>query len=244
MKTLVLGATGATGKQLIRQLLAMKQDVKVIIRSPEKLPEDWHNHPDLTIIKAGISDINIDEMADYLRNCDVVASCLGHNLNFKGLFGKPRRLVTDAVWLICQAIHQNASKRPVKVILMNTTANRNRDLQETYTTGEKIVMGLVRLLLPPQKDNEQAAEVLRSEIGHNDPDIEWVAVRPDSLINEDTVTDYSIHPSPIRSPIFDAGRTSRINVGNFMARLITGQELWQQWKGQMPVIYNEENKQV
>ena len=63
-------------------------------------------------------------------------------------------------------------------------------------------------------------------------------MRPDGLINSESVTDYELHPSPIRSPIFNAGRTSRINVAHFMARLITGDDLWSVWRGQMPVIYN------
>jgi len=33
--------------------------------------------------------------------------------------------------------------------------------------------------------------------------------------------------------------TSRINVANFMAELITDDTLWSTWKGQMPVSYNK-----
>jgi hypothetical protein len=69
--------------------------------------------------------------------------------------------------------------------------------------------------------------------------VEWVAVRPDDLIDETEVSAYDVHPSPIRSAIFDPGQTSRINVGHFMADLITGDDIWPQWKGQMPVIYNK-----
>lgn len=58
------------------------------------------------------------------------------------------------------------------------------------------------------------------------------------MTNEDEVTEYNVYPSPIRSAIFDAGKTSRINVGQFMADLITDSEVWNKWKGQMPVIYN------
>ena len=64
-------------------------------------------------------------------------------------------------------------------------------------------------------------------------------VRPDKLVNEDQVSEYEVHPSPIRSAIFDAGETSRINVGHLMAELITNDETWKDWKGQMPVIYNK-----
>ena len=124
-------------------------------------------------------------------------------------------------------------------MLMNTTGNRNRDLNEPISFTEKFVVGLLRLLLPPHGDNEQAADYLRSKIGQNDKLIEWAAVRPDNLIDEDEVTPYDVYPSPIRSAIFDAGQTSRINVGHFMAELITEDDIWQTWQGQMPVIYNK-----
>ncbi len=122
---------------------------------------------------------------------------------------------------------------------MNTMGNRNRDLNEPISFAEKCVVGLLRLLLPPHVDNEQAADYLRSKVGQNDKLIEWTAVRPDNLIDEDEVTPYDVYPSPIRSAIFDAGQTSRINVGHFMADLITEDDIWQQWQGQMPVIYNK-----
>ena len=122
---------------------------------------------------------------------------------------------------------------------MNTAGNRNRDLNEPISFGQKCVIGLIRLLLPPHVDNEKAADYLRTEVGQNNPLIEWVAVRPDDLIDSEKVTEYEIHASPIRSAIFDAGKTSRINVGHFMAALISDNKLWNKWKGQMPVIYNK-----
>jgi hypothetical protein len=88
-------------------------------------------------------------------------------------------------------------------------------------------------------DNENAADYLRTQIGQNDEIIEWAAVRPDTLIDESGVTEYEVHPSPIRSAIFDAGTTSRSNVSHFMADLITDHGAWVDWKGQMPVIYNK-----
>ena len=63
------------------------------------------------------------------------------------------------------------------------------------------------------------------------------------LINEAEVSEYIVHPSPIRSPIFDAGKTSRINVADFMVSLLKDAELWGNWKYKTPVIYNiESNK--
>jgi len=102
-------------------------------------------------------------------------------------------------------------------------------------------MGLIRVLVPPQSDNEKAADFLRVNIGQKNKLIDWVAVRPDTLINEDNVTECELYISPIRSAVFNPGKTSRINVGNFMARLIVENDFWNKWKGQMPVIYNKMN---
>ena len=121
---------------------------------------------------------------------------------------------------------------------MNTTGNSNRDIPERISLAQSCVILLLRLLLPPHVDNEKAADFLRSEVGPVDNQIEWAVVRPDGLTNDDEVTDYEIHPSPIRSAIFDAGSTSRINVGHFMAKLMTDKNTWDEWKGKMPVIYN------
>jgi nucleoside-diphosphate-sugar epimerase len=240
MMTFVVGASGATGRLLVEQLLNRGESVKIIVRAESNLPEAVNNHKKLTIIHASVLELSDAEMAQHVKGCNAVASCLGHNLSFKGIYGHPRKLVTDATRRLCKAIKANKPKMPVKFVLMNTTGNSNRDLPEHISLGQKCVLWLIRLLLPPQVDNEKAADFLRVEIGQDDSEIEWVAVRPDTLTNEGEVTEYEVYPSPIRSAIFDAGTTSRINVGHFMAELITNQDKWIKWKGQMPVIYNME----
>jgi len=159
-------------------------------------------------------------------------------MTWKGIYGDPKKLVTDATRRLCKAVEMNAPKEAVKFVLMNTTGNRNRDLNEPISFAEKAALGFFRLLLPPHTDNEAAADYLRSEIGQNNTSISWVAVRPDSLLHEEEVSDYSLFPSPIRSALFKPGKTSRINVAHFMATLVYDNSLWLKWKGQMPVIYN------
>jgi nucleoside-diphosphate-sugar epimerase len=238
MTTLVVGASGATGKLLVDQLLKSGQRVKVIIRPTSNIPDFWRSNDKVVIIKESITLISVDEMAKHLLDCQAVASCLGHNLTWKGIYGKPRKLVTDTVRLLCEAIQKNRPEEPIKFILMNTAGNSNRDLREPISGRERIVIGLLRLLLPPHPDNEKAADYLRTNIGQKNPYIEWVIVRPDNLVNEEKVTEYSLHISPTSSAIFKPGKTSRINVGHFMARLITDDDIRKKWKGQMPVIYN------
>lgn len=242
MTTLVVGASGATGKLLVEQLIDSGQSVKIIVRSANTIPENWNDNEKVSIINRNITEISVAEMSEYIADCQAVASCLGHNINLKGIFGKPRKLVTNAVRLLCEAIFKNASEKPIKFVLMNTAGNMNRDIGEPVSVRQRIVIGLLRLLLPPHTDNEQAADFLRVKIGQQHPYLEWTAVRPDTLIDEEKVTEYSLYKSPIRSAIFNPGKTSRINVGHFMANLISDNNLWERWKGQMPVIYNDDEQ--
>jgi hypothetical protein len=238
MTILVAGASGATGLKLVEQLLNRGHKVKAIVRTPEKFSGGLTKNEKLILIKASLLELSDKEIEDHLKDCDGIASCLGHNITLKGIFGPPRKLVTRAVSRLCQAVETNKPEKPVRFVLMNTTANRNINLREKRSPGESIVMILIRLLVPPQSDNEKAAEYLRTNIGQNNKTIHWATVRPDSLIDEDQVTPYTVYPSPVKSPIFNPGKTSRINVGHFMAELLTDETTWNKWKGQMPVIYN------
>ncbi len=180
MRTLVIGACGATGRRLVEQLLTHGHNVRVVVRSTDMLP----SHDSLSTTRASVLDLSDAEMAELVDGCGAVASCLGHNLSIKGIYGHPRRLVTDATRRFCNAITASEPEEPIKFVLMNTAGNSNRDLQEPISFGQKCVIGLLRLLLPPHTDNEKAADYLRTKIGQNHRAVEWAVVRPDNLIDE------------------------------------------------------------
>jgi NAD(P)-dependent dehydrogenase (short-subunit alcohol dehydrogenase family) len=233
-----VGASGATGRLLVRQLLERGDHVRIIVRSTENFPTDIIAHANVVVTVASILELSDGAMSQLVGDCSAVASCLGHTLSFKGMFGAPRNLVTDAIRRLCQAVKTNRPHAPVKFVLMNSAGNSNRDLDERISLGQKCVIGLLRLLLPPHADNENAADYLRTQIGQNDAAIEWVVVRPDTLIDETSRSPFDVHASPTRSAIFDAGKTSRINVAHFMAELTHDAVTWQRWRGKMPVLYN------
>ncbi|THB73906.1 MAG: NAD(P)-dependent oxidoreductase [Desulfobulbaceae bacterium] len=239
-KALVLGASGATGQILVTLLIQKGFKVLALVRktSIEKAP--FAAHDNLELIEAEISTISIDSLAQYTHQCEVVCCCLGHNISFRGILGPPWRLVADAVQKVSRAIEQKDAHSKTKFILMNTSGCTNPDIPETPPLSQRLITSILRVFLPPLVDNEKAVEFLRLTIGQKHEKIEWVAVRPDDLINETHVSDYEIHASPIRNVIFDAGKTSRINVADFMSELAVNHDLWQQWKGQMPIIYNNQ----
>ncbi|NRA14255.1 MAG: SDR family oxidoreductase [Oceanospirillaceae bacterium] len=242
MKTLVLGASGATGKLLVQQLLEGGQQVVAIVRNISSFPKTLSQHSNLELIQGSILQLSDIELSGYVESCSAVVSCLGHNMNFKGIYGQPRNLVTEATRRVCAAIEQNSAEYPVKFILMSSSGVGNRDLKETVSLAQMAVIGLLRLLLPPHLDNERAADFLRAEVGQINAQIEWLVLRPDTLIDSPAVSQYQLHPSPIRSAIFNPGQTSRQNVANAILHLLKDETKWQQWRGQFPVIYNSEIK--
>ena len=235
MKVLVLGATGQTGYHVVKQLIENGTQVKAIVRNVGKF-KDIQSNKNLKIFRESILDIEDKKLKEILADVDVVISCLGHNISFKGTFGKPHYLVTEA---IKKTIRNGSDKNLEKIVLMNTTACLNTNQKEKFTFSEAIIMGIMRSLLPPQRDNERALKFLEENYkGENN--LEWIAIRPDTLITKDQITEYEVFESPQRSPIFNAGKTSRINVANFIMKLVSNEELWNKWKYKMPVIYNKE----
>jgi putative NADH-flavin reductase len=238
MRVLVLGASGATGKLVVKQLIKRHIHTRIVIRKSAVLDEEILESQLVELVEGNIDEFNDFEINNLTNDCNVIISCLGHNLTLKGMFGKPRYLVFNAIKRISLSVKKQANKK-VKFILMGTTGYTNSLIGETNSMREKIILSLLKLILPPHRDNVKAANFLITEIGNKDEKIEWVVVRPDSLVNHDEESSYEICQSPVRSPIFNAGKTSRINVSHFMTELVTDDKTWKEWQFNTPVIYNK-----
>jgi len=121
---------------------------------------------------------------------------------------------------------------------MGSAGVRNPACDAPLSRSERLVLTLLRTLLPPHADNEEAAATLRSGQAGRELDGEWCVIRPDTLFDEEVASCYDVDFAPQRSALFDPGRTSRINVAHFMAELLTCDGAWNKWRGEMPVIYN------
>ena len=237
MKTLVLGASGATGKLVVSQLLERNISARIVIRKSATFPDKIAEDKNIEIVKGSIDSFSTGKIRELILDCDSIVCCLGHNISFKGIFGRPHKLVVNAVKKITAAIvSYNTAK---KFILMSTTAYTNKSQGEKNTFGEELVFSLLEIVLPPHKDNILAGDHLVYEMRASEK-IEWIAVRPDSLFDEEIRSEYEIHEKKIRSPIFNAGKTSRINVGHFIVDLLVNDSLWKDWMYKTPVIYNNE----
>ncbi len=233
MRVLVLGATGATGRLVVQQLLDAGNEVTSLVRTEKVLG----SHPRLKQIVGTALSIEHDVLKPLIAESDAVICCLGHNLTLQGVYGAPRMLVRDSLRRFISLVEPQRPI-PLKLALMSSTGVRNLILNERVSPLESTINFLLRWLLPPHRDNEQAAKLLHQQT-RNNTSLEWVMVRPDTLVDREQVSHYLWCQSPIRSALFDAGETSRVNVANALFRLVSDQDLWQTWQGKTPVVYNQ-----
>jgi len=232
---LLLGATGRTGRRVLQQLLERGVPVRAIVRSAERLPAGAADDPRLTVAEADLATLPGEELRRLLVGCDAVVSCLGHDISLRGVFGPPRDLVARAVERLCDTAIALRPGVPVRLVLMSSVSvNRPARADARRGGGERAFAWLLRALLPPARDNQRAADFLALEIGAAAPFVEWVVVRPDSLIDGE-VSAYRTHDG-IVSSLFRADGTRRANVAHFMAELVTDDAAWRTYRGKMPVV--------
>ncbi|MCA1061027.1 SDR family oxidoreductase [Rossellomorea aquimaris] len=74
MKLIVFGATGGTGKEVVKQALADGHEVTAFIRNPIKMSDE---HPLLTIVQGDA--LSMKDVGNALTGHEAVISCLGSN---------------------------------------------------------------------------------------------------------------------------------------------------------------------
>jgi hypothetical protein len=234
---LLVGGTGRTGRRVLQQLLRRDIGVRAIVRSAGRLPEGAAQASHLEVVEADLLSLGDDDLLRHVRGCDAAISCLGHVPSLKGIYGTPRDLVTQATRRLCRAIAAAQPTTPVKFILMSSVSvNQPTGREARRGAFEKGVVWMLRGVLPPAKDNQEAANFLCHRVGTSNPFVQWAAVRPDTL-REGDVSEYTLHENLVSS-LFRSSSTNMANVAHFMCELITDAREWGEWRGRLPVIVN------
>lgn len=229
IKVLIVGATGATGKHVVQMMLDQGHHVKTIVRSKEsmlqKLKDESYGDR-LEIHEASIMEMSHLDLMMLTKDCDYVLSCLGHNMTFKGMFIKDRKLVTNAAKKLTKAMPSTC-----KYILMGSEGVKNPGVDPKRVFAERAILFLLRYLMPPHSDNEQAAAYLRKN-----QTFDWVVVRPVTLVDAEEATGKYNITEAAETPLFGAQIVSRNNVAHFMAHLMTDSDIYKKYLHKMPVI--------
>ena len=203
----------------------------------------------LTIKEASLLDLTDKELQDEVDQVDAVVSCLGHSLTIQGILGHPRRLVTDSVQRLTSAMaataatpnnnsnNNNNNTTAKKFLLMGSDGVRHPAGTDDPRTGtERFILWLLRHVVQPHADNEDAAAYLYSSINEENKNFSWVVIRPTNLIDGDANA-YRLMEKP-PGALFGGAVATRANVAKFMVDLLTNDKLFEEYKMCMPVLHD------
>ena len=161
MKILIIGGTGGTGKQLIKQALEEGHQVTALVRSPEKLKI---SDPRLRIVKGNVLDLESVRLA--VRGQEAVLSVLGH----KKFFIKTT-ILSEGTKNIIEAMEGEGVERFICVTSLGIGDSRFKlGLYYTLFVIPFIVFFYFR-------DKEKQERIIRSS------KLNWTIVRPGQLVN-------------------------------------------------------------
>lgn len=165
MKALVIGATGATGKDLVKQLLNDKdfEQVDVFVRKPLNIENEK--------LKTHVVDFEKPEIwKDFVRG-DVAFSCLGTTLKDAGSKEAQRKVDYDYQFQFAKAAKDNDVEDYILVSAYG--ANPQSKIFYSKMKGEledavrKLHFNKITIFKPgmlERKDSERSGEVLGSRI--------------------------------------------------------------------------------
>lgn len=231
---LILGATGGCGSQALTRLLDRGCRCIVVVRSAERLPAEAKGKENLEVIASpgGHLEMETEAFLALVQSVDAVVSALGHNMTFKGVYGQPRRLCTDTVRRVV-GLAKGRSK-PLKLVVISTEGvDQPGGKDPKRGCAERALLKFLECgILPPHNDNVQVIDEL-AKVG---PAVHFCAVRPADMLDGEQCA-YECHPV-LQSGAFGGAKTTRANVGAFMADLVTDHVVWAKWKNSFPHCFN------
>ena len=207
MNLVIFGATGGTGKHLVRKALDAGHNVAVYVRTPAKVEIE---HENLTVVQGEISDSNAVSAA--IASADAVLSGLGA---VRG--GSPHVMLPAATSIIA-----GMKEHGVKRVIWATGAGVPAE-QDQPTFINKLIGFLLKLTAKEVlEDSLAGVEAIKAS------DLDWVIVRGPMLTDEPGSGKFRI--GYVSS---EMGRTlSRENFAKGMLQQLESDE----WVHKMPVL--------
>ena len=194
-RILILGASGGTGRELVRQALDANLGVTAFVRDPARLAM---SSPGLSIVSGDVGDAA--SIGAVVQGHDAVVSALG--------VGKPLRpdpVVVDGIRHTLRAMQQHGVRRLVYLSFMGVTQSRSG--------AGLLVRFVARHPLRHEIADHEAKESLISG-----SDTDWTIVRAPKLTNGAATGRYRIGVAIAARSVFPT--LSRADVASFMIRVL------------------------
>jgi len=155
----IIGATGSTGKEVVRLALEANYNVIIVVRNPERIQTEKN----VTVVKGDVTDLESLELA--FRNVDFVISCFGPANN-----RKINSLLSVGASNIVKACEKTGVKR---FVFMSGFVQADYS-ELSFVT--KLLMPLFRLMY-----NESYNDKVIAETTIQNSNLEWIIVRASGL---------------------------------------------------------------
>ena len=161
MRIVVIGATGGTGREVVKQALEQGHQVTALVRQPSRLDL---THERLTVVQGDVMDPG--SLANSLHGHDAVVCALGH----KRWLG-PSNILSQGTRNLVHAMESNGVRRLVVETALGVGDSAGR-------LGLYYTLFTIPLILPFYwYDKGRQEKVVRES------NLEWIIVRPAQLTN-------------------------------------------------------------
>ena len=161
MKLLIIGGTGGTGKEIIKQALEQGHFITALVRNPSKVKT---THPNLQVVKGNV--LNMVDVEKAVAGQDAVLSALGH----KRFFIKTN-ILSEGTRNIIDAMKKHLVKRFICVTSLGVNYSRFK-LGLYYTLFVIPVITFFYFL-----DKGKQEKLIKSS------GLDWTIVRPGQLFD-------------------------------------------------------------
>jgi putative NADH-flavin reductase len=202
-KVLVFGASGKTGKLIVRKLLKEGLSVIAFVRNPAKMSS--FPQQNLSIVKGDIKDYDSVQIA--VKDCSIVVSALG---NMKLM---PNTIISDGVTNIIKAMKQHGKS---KLLFMSSlgVGDSKGQLGLIYN-----FIYLPTFLRNVFKDKERQEKII------HESGLDWTVIRPAAFIPFPLPIRYRVCVAPKRPRLLPI--MSRHHVADFIVKECNQQEFVQ-----------------
>jgi putative NADH-flavin reductase len=167
MKIVIFGATGFSGKAILKETLSQQHQVTVLVRNKSSILVQDKN---LNIVEGNVLDKHT--VAEVLKNSDAVIQCLG--VGGKGN-GKLTTFISDATKIIVEEMEKQQIKR--LIAMSNVGAGNSLAFQPWFFT--KIILPYFMKWLKVIIDDKNRMEpiIMNSEL-------DWTIVRCPNIVDK------------------------------------------------------------
>jgi len=177
MRVLILGATGPSGIELVKQSLAAGHTVVLYVRSPKKVPPEFASHSSVIVVQGQLSDA--EAILKAMDGVNAVISALGPPV-LQGITYPGNTPLAHGFAVLLDAM----KKRDIKRIILLGTASITDENDKFSAKFSALVHGVAIFAHNAYKDVVAIGETVRAE----PLDVLWTIARV-PILTSDKKTD-------------------------------------------------------